>query len=58
MRLKGRIKVGADADLAVFDAARVIDKATFDKPDQYSEGITHVLVNGVAVVRDGKLVEV
>jgi N-acyl-D-aspartate/D-glutamate deacylase len=57
MRLKGRIKVGADADLAVFDAARVIDKATFDKPDQYSEGITHVLVNGVAVVRDGKLVE-
>jgi len=57
MRLKGRIKVGADADLAVFDAARVIDKATFDKPDQYSEGITHVLVNGVAVVQDGKLVE-
>ncbi|HEV8147719.1 MAG TPA: amidohydrolase family protein [Bryobacteraceae bacterium] len=57
MRLKGRIKVGADADLAVFDAARVIDKATFDKPDQYSEGIAHVLVNGVAVVRDGKLVE-
>lgn len=57
MRLKGRIKVGADADLAVFDAARVIDKATFDKPAQYSEGIAHVLVNGVAVVRDGKLVE-
>ena len=57
MKSKGRVKIGADADLAVFDAARVIDKATFDKPDQYSEGITHVMVNGVFVVRDGKLVE-
>jgi N-acyl-D-aspartate/D-glutamate deacylase len=57
MAHKGRIKVGADADIAVFDPARVIDKATFDKPDQYSEGIPFVLVNGVFVVRDGKLVE-
>ena len=57
MSLKGRVKVGADADIAVFDPARVIDKATFEKPDQYSEGITHVLVNGVFVVRDGKIVE-
>ncbi len=57
MSVKGRIKVGADADITVFDPARVIDKATFEKPDQYSEGITHVMVNGVLVVRDGKLVE-
>jgi dihydroorotase len=57
MAMKGRIKVGADADIAVFDPARVIDRATFDKPDQYSEGILHVLVNGTAVVRDGKIVE-
>lgn len=57
MAHKGRIKVGADADIAVFDPARVIDKATFDKPDQYSEGIPFVLVNGIFVVRDGKLVE-
>jgi dihydroorotase len=57
MRLKGRIKVGADADVTVFDPARVIDKATFEKPNQYSEGIPFVLVNGVLVVRDGKLVE-
>jgi dihydroorotase len=57
MHQKGRIKVGADADITMFDAARVIDKATFDRPDQYSEGIQHVLVNGVAVVRDGKLVD-
>src|SRR6202035_3308022 len=55
--LKGRIKIGADADITIFDPARVIDKATFEKPDQYSEGITHVLVNGVFVVRDGRIVE-
>jgi dihydroorotase len=55
--LKGRIKVGADADISVFDPARVIDKATFEKPNQYSEGIPFVLVNGSLVVRDGKLVE-
>jgi dihydroorotase len=55
--LKGRIQVGADADITVFDPARVIDKATFDNPAQYSEGIPFVLVNGVLVVRDGKIVE-
>jgi len=57
MKLKGRIKAGADADITVFDPARVIDKATFEKPDQYSEGIPDVLVGGVFVVRDGKVVE-
>jgi N-acyl-D-aspartate/D-glutamate deacylase len=57
MSLKGRIKVGADADITVFDPARVIDKATFEKPDQYSEGVQFVLVNGVLVVRDGNVVE-
>jgi N-acyl-D-aspartate/D-glutamate deacylase len=55
MRQKGRVKVGADADLAVFDANTVIDKATFEKPAQYSEGFRYVLVNGTFVVRDGKL---
>jgi N-acyl-D-aspartate/D-glutamate deacylase len=54
---KGRLKLGADADITVFDPARVIDKATFEKPNQYSEGIPFVLVNGVLVVRDGKIVE-
>jgi dihydroorotase len=57
MRNKGRLKVGADADIAVFDANRVIDKATYEKPGQYSEGFQHVLVEGTLVVRDGKLVE-
>jgi N-acyl-D-aspartate/D-glutamate deacylase len=56
IKTKGRIAVGADADITVFDPARVIDKATFEKPAQYSEGIVDVLVNGVAVVRGGELV--
>ena len=54
---KGRIRVGADADITVFDPARIIDKATYDDPLQYSEGIQFVLVNGVPVVKDGQLVE-
>ena len=54
---KGRIRVGADADITVFDASTVIDKATYEKPLQYSEGIPFVLVGGVPVVQDGKLVE-
>jgi dihydroorotase len=56
-RDKGRIRVGADADVTVFDASRVIDKATFDEPLQPSEGIPFVLVNGVPVVKDGHLVD-
>jgi N-acyl-D-aspartate/D-glutamate deacylase len=56
-RNKGRIRVGADADITVFDPATVIDKATYEEPLQYSEGIEFVLVNGTPVVRDGKLVE-
>ena len=54
---KGRIRLGADADITVFDPQRVIDKATYEKPLQYSEGIQFVLVNGVPVVKDGRLVE-
>jgi N-acyl-D-aspartate/D-glutamate deacylase len=52
---KGRLQVGADADITVFDADRVIDRATFDNPAQYSEGIPYVLVNGAFVVKDGQL---
>jgi dihydroorotase len=54
---KGRIAVGADADLAVFDPARVTDRATFENAAQYSEGMVYVLVNGVPVVRNGSLLE-
>jgi dihydroorotase len=54
---KGRIRVGADADITVFNPDTVIDKATYEEPLQYSEGIEFVLVNGTLVVKDGKLVE-
>jgi N-acyl-D-aspartate/D-glutamate deacylase len=54
---KGRIRVGADADITIFDANRIIDKATFTDPLEYSEGIQVVLVNGMPVVKDGQLVE-
>ena len=56
MKRKGRLQVGADADLTVFDAARVIDRATFENPTQFSAGIVHVLVNGAFVVRGEELV--
>lgn len=52
---KGRIAVGADADLTAFDPAHVIDSATFEQPAQYSEGIQYVLVNGTVVVDKGEL---
>jgi N-acyl-D-aspartate/D-glutamate deacylase len=54
---KGRIRIGADADITVFDPERVIDKATYEEPLQYSAGIQFVFVNGVAVLKDGQLVE-
>ena len=55
MKRKGRPKVGADADITVFDPAEVIDTATFEKLS-FSKGIEHVLVNGIAVVRAGQTV--
>jgi N-acyl-D-glutamate deacylase len=52
---KGRLQTGADADITIFDAAQVGDRATFDSPAQYSEGIPYVMVNGVWVVKRGVL---
>jgi len=56
-RNKGRICTGADADITIFDSERIIDQATYEEPALYSKGIQYVLVNGVIVVNDGRLVE-
>jgi N-acyl-D-aspartate/D-glutamate deacylase len=50
---KGRLREGADADIVVFDPRRIMDRATFRRPAQSSEGVRYLLVNGALVVRDG-----
>jgi N-acyl-D-aspartate/D-glutamate deacylase len=54
-RDKGRIRAGADADLTLFDAARVIDRSTYSAPATPPEGIPYVLVAGVPVVERGQV---
>ncbi len=56
MRFKGRIQVGADADITIFNPNTVIDKATFEKGLEFSAGIEYVLVNGSFVLKNGKTV--
>lgn len=56
MRFKGRIQIGADADITIFNPNTIIDKATFEKGLAFSEGIEYVLVNGVLVLKNGKTV--
>ncbi|MFN0179158.1 MAG: amidohydrolase family protein [Gemmatimonadales bacterium] len=55
MAAKGRIRVGADADLTVFDPATVIDRATYEDATIPSEGIPYVIVGGGVVVDQGKV---
>lgn len=50
---RGRLAPGYFADIAIFDPATIADHATFADSHRYASGMVHVLVNGVAVVRDG-----
>jgi len=52
---RGRIQLGAIADITVMDLETVQDHASFEKPHQYATGVKHVLVNGVIVLKDGEM---
>ena len=54
IKKRGSLAVGNFADLAIFDANTIIDKATFDEPQQFAEGMVHVFVNGEQVLKDGE----
>ena len=57
MRLvdRGVLKAGMCADIVIFDPATIHDAATFDKPNQLSQGMEYVLVNGVLVIDQAKM---
>ncbi len=57
MRKKGRLSTGADADITIFDPARVIDRSTYREPTLAPLGIQYVIVNGVPVVAAGMAVQ-
>jgi N-acyl-D-aspartate/D-glutamate deacylase len=54
---RGLLRPGMKADLAVFDAATVRDMATYEKPHQYAEGFSQVIVNGQIVFENGQMTE-
>jgi N-acyl-D-aspartate/D-glutamate deacylase len=54
LRDRGILQVGAWADIAVFDLARVAERGTVESPNELADGTLHVLVNGRLAVRDGK----
>jgi N-acyl-D-amino-acid deacylase len=57
LQSKGVLRPGLDADLVVFDPATVESNATYDRPRQHPTGISHVVVDGTFVVRDGELTD-
>ena len=57
MERKGRLQIGMDADVTVFDPVTVKERATYAEPAQMSEGISWVIVNGSVVLDDGTIVE-
>jgi dihydroorotase/N-acyl-D-amino-acid deacylase len=55
IRDRGILQEGLFADIVVFNPATIIDLATYENPNQLSVGVQHVFVNGVPVVKDGKV---
>ena len=55
-RQKGRLQEGSDADIVVFDANTITDRATFEKPMEPSVGVRYLVVGGTLVVDEGKIV--
>ena len=53
IRGRGLLKKNYYADIVIFDPNTISDKATYEKPHQYSEGMKHVFINGIQVLEDG-----
>lgn len=51
---RGRLKERMVADVVVFDAENITDKATYVDPGQYSQGVVHLVVNGKQVIKNSK----
>jgi N-acyl-D-amino-acid deacylase len=54
IKKRGSLTEGNYADVVLFDPETIIDKATFENPHQYAEGMVHVFVNGTQVLKDGE----
>lgn len=52
---RGKIEEGAFADIVVLDLDTLADKSTYERPNNYAEGVVHVLVNGVVTIENRKL---
>lgn len=52
---RGRLAADARADVTIFDPATIIDRSDWDHPQRFAEGVIHVLVNGIPVLRDGEM---
>lgn len=50
---RGYLRAGLAADIVVFDPEKLIDRATYDRPQQYSAGVAHLFVNGTPAISDG-----
>src|SRR5262249_45342095 len=55
LRDRGLLRPGMKADVVVFDAARIQDRATFENPHQYAEGVSTVVVNGEIIFENGAM---